>query len=340
MAIDFPNSPTVNDIFTVAEKSWIWDGSAWKVYFNPPVMYVQDTPPSVPKTGDQWYESDTGQHFVYYDSTWVETGSAITTNVNANDLSGTTLAANVVNSSLTSVGTLTGLTIGGAGANRSITINAPSGYYAIQYFAINGTNEWHYEVTPSGLSWALVESGVAERIVVTSTGATFSGTVTATTFSGSGASLTSLTIDGPLSPSVFFGDWNQNNEWSGIRGTHGYLLTGNSAGATGVYLRSESAAHPVYIGSNNTNTLTVTNTSATVAGTVSPSATNTHDLGTAALRWRNIYTQDLHLSNGIGDYTVVEGEENLYLVNNKTNKSFKFALIEVDSSEVPKLSET
>ena len=281
MAIDFPNSPTVNDIFTVAEKSWIWDGSAWKVYFNPPVMYVQDTPPSVPKTGDQWYESDTGQHFVYYDSTWVETGSAITTNVNANDLSGTTLAANVVNSSLTSVGTLvsgsipatlltgivdsarisgsytgitgvgtlTGLTIGGAGANRSITINAPSGYYAIQYFAINGTNEWHYEVTPSGQSWSLVESGVAERIAVTSTGATFSGTV-------------------------------------------------------------------------------------------SPSATNTYDLGTAALRWRNIYTQDLHLSNGIGDYTVVEGEENLYLVNNKTNKSFKFALIEVDSSEVPKLSET
>ena len=93
---------------------------------------------------------------------------------------------------ITSVGTLTGLTIGGAGANRSITINAPSGYYAIQYFAINGTNEWHYEVAPAGTRWSLVESGVAERIGVTSTGATFSGTVTATTFSGSGASLTSL----------------------------------------------------------------------------------------------------------------------------------------------------
>jgi hypothetical protein len=113
MAIDFPNSPTVDDIFTVAEKSWIWDGSAWKVYFNPPVMYVQDTPPSVPKTGDQWYESDTGQHFVYYDSIWVETGSAITTNVNANDLSGTTLASNVTGSSLTSTGTLTSLAVTG-----------------------------------------------------------------------------------------------------------------------------------------------------------------------------------------------------------------------------------
>jgi hypothetical protein len=68
---------------------------------------------------------------------------------------------------------------------------------------------------------------------------------------------------------------------------------------------------------------------------INPEATNTYDLGTTALRWRNIYTQDLHLSNGIGDYTVVEGEENLYIVNNKNNKSYKFALIEVDAAEVP-----
>ena len=89
--------------------------------------------------------------------------------------------------------------------------------------------------------------------------------------------LTSLTIDGPSSPSVFFGDWNQNNQWSGIRGTHGYLLTGNSAGATGMYLRSESTSHPVYIGSNNTNTMTVTNTSVAVSGNVTvPNNSNSY----------------------------------------------------------------
>lgn len=81
--------------------------------------------------------------------------------------------------------------------------------------------------------------------------------------------LTSLTIDGPLSPSVFFGDWNQDNNWSGIRGSFGYLLTGsNGAGNAGIYLRTESTANPVYIGSNNTNTLRVDNTSATVTGTM------------------------------------------------------------------------
>lgn len=127
------------------------------------------------------------------------------------------------------------------------------------------------------------------------------GLITAATFSGSGASLTSLnasnlasgtvpnarisgsytgitgvgtltglTLDGPLSPSMFFGDWNQDNNWSGIRGTHGYLLTGsNGAGNTGIYLRTESNTHPVNIGANNTNTLVVTSTSATVTGTMS-----------------------------------------------------------------------
>ena len=76
-----------------------------------------------------------------------------------------------------------------------------------------------------------------------------------------------------------------------------------------------------------------------VFGTALPGATNSYDLGSTSLRWRNIYTQDLHLSNGIGDYTMVEGEENLYLVNNKNGKSYKFALIEVPADEVPPKSE-
>lgn len=95
----------------------------------------------------------------------------------------------------------------------------------------------------------------------------------------------------------------------------------------------------VYTGSTWTSVTPQINLSA-YAGHISPSATNTYDLGSSSFRWRNIYTQDLNLSNGIGDYTVVEGEENLYLVNNKNGKSFKFALIEVDPSEVPPKSES
>jgi hypothetical protein len=77
-----------------------------------------------------------------------------------------------------------------------------------------------------------------------------------------------------------------------------------------------------------------------VTGQHNPGASNTYDLGTTALRWRNIYTNDLNLSNGIGDYTIVEGEQDLFLYNNKSNKVYKFALIEVDpESATPKIDQ-
>jgi hypothetical protein len=38
------------------------------------------------------------------------------------------------------------------------------------------------------------------------------------------------------------------------------------------------------------------------------------------------------LNNGIGDWTIVEGEDDLFLYNNKKGKVYKFALTEVDSN--------
>lgn len=104
---------------------------------------------------------------------------------------------------------------------------------------------------------------------------------------------------------------------------------GNVTYATGSVLRVGAGGNVNAVGS------VLIDSNVNISGNVLPITTNTVDLGSAAQRWRNIYTQDLHLSNGIGDWTVVEGEENLYIVNNKSGKSFKFALIEVDPSEVP-----
>ena len=74
-----------------------------------------------------------------------------------------------------------------------------------------------------------------------------------------------------------------------------------------------------------------------------PAANNTYDLGTSSYRWRNIYTQDLQLSNEAnkdeggndvdgtwGDYTIQEGESDLYLINNRNGKKYKFNLTEVN----------
>jgi hypothetical protein len=67
-----------------------------------------------------------------------------------------------------------------------------------------------------------------------------------------------------------------------------------------------------------------------VAGNIVPDANGTRDLGSAAYRWSTVYTSDLSLNNGIGDWTIVEGEDDLFLYNNKKGKVYKFALTEVD----------
>lgn len=73
---------------------------------------------------------------------------------------------------------------------------------------------------------------------------------------------------------------------------------------------------------------------------INPEVNNTYDLGTSDLRWRTIFTQDLELSNGIGDFTIVEGEDDLFIYNNKRGKVYKFVLVEVNSNEAtPKMSD-
>ena len=71
---------------------------------------------------------------------------------------------------------------------------------------------------------------------------------------------------------------------------------------------------------------------------VVPRVTNTHDLGSTSLRWRNVYTNDLNLSNEgstnsvdntWGNYTIQEGESDLFLINNRNGKKYKFNLTEV-----------
>ena len=69
-----------------------------------------------------------------------------------------------------------------------------------------------------------------------------------------------------------------------------------------------------------------------------PFANNTTDQGSTSLRRRNIYTTDLQLSNEgktndvdgtWGDYTIQEGESDLFLINNRSGKKYKFNLTEV-----------
>jgi hypothetical protein len=119
------------------------------------------------------------------------------------------------------------------------------------------------------------------------------------------------------------------------------------AGRTGVVVLSPAdlgpgtMTQPITLGSTLTVSGTATfNSAVTLNASAVPGVTNSYDLGSATNRWRNLYINDLQLSNGIGDYTIVEGEEDLFLYNNKSKKVFKFALIEVDPASAPPKAKT
>ncbi len=84
----------------------------------------------------------------------------------------------------------------------------------------------------------------------------------------------------------------------------------------------------------------VNSTNITAARDFVPGANDTYDLGANGNVWRNLYTGDLHLSNEAksegnavdgtkGNWTIQEGAEDLYILNNKSGKKYKFKLEEM-----------
>ena len=92
-------------------------------------------------------------------------------------------------------------------------------------------------------------------------------------------------------------------------------------------------------GSSGTQRMKIENSAQiTFMGNLFPSSDNSYDIGSGAKRWANIYTTDLHLSNEgksnvvdgtWGDWTLQEGESDLFLINNRNGKKYQFMLKEI-----------
>ena len=76
----------------------------------------------------------------------------------------------------------------------------------------------------------------------------------------------------------------------------------------------------------------------TVSGNLMPGADNTLDLGSLTQRWANVYVGDMNLSNKgkkndvdgtWGNFTLQEGENDLFIINNRSGKRYKFNLTEI-----------
>ena len=72
--------------------------------------------------------------------------------------------------------------------------------------------------------------------------------------------------------------------------------------------------------------------------TLTPAANNTYNLGSSSLRWANLFVNDFNLSNEghkndvdgtWGSYTIQEGASDLFLINKRNGKKYKFNLTEV-----------
>jgi len=108
MAIDFPSSPSLNDIYTYGSQQYKWNGTVWNLVVTeltgptgpqgptgpastvtgptgstgPTGRYGSfalqaSTPPTSAISGDAWFDANTGQIYVYYDGYWVESASSI-----------------------------------------------------------------------------------------------------------------------------------------------------------------------------------------------------------------------------------------------------------------------
>jgi hypothetical protein len=87
----------------------------------------------------------------------------------------------------------------------------------------------------------------------------------------------------------------------------------------------------------NISSGTISSGSITATGNIIPGTNDTFDLGSSGNVWRNLYTGDLHLSNKAknegnmvdgtkGSWTLQEGQNDIFLINNISNEKFKLKL--------------
>ena len=146
-----------------------------------------------------------------------------------------------------------------------------------------------------------------------------------------------------------------------------YIVNNNTSGAFTVQFKTASGTGPTFAttdkgikivysdGTNvveassttlgdvtlgNITTGTIASGAITATGHILPGANDTYDLGASGNVWRNLYTGDLHLSNQAknegnivdgtkGSWTLQEGKDDIFLINNNSNEKFKIKLEKV-----------
>jgi hypothetical protein len=140
---------------------------------------------------------------------------------------------------------------------------------------------------------------------------------------------------------------NGRNAFIGFKEYTGGSNYGESIHISITDFSGSDAGSGIYLGSSSDNLNGVTTPWFSIRGGTSyfygnvlPDTNNSRNLGSVSLGWANVYTNDLHLSNmnkpegndidgTSGNWTIQEGAENLYIINNNNGKKFKISLEEI-----------
>ena len=181
--------------------------------------------------------------------------------------------------------------------------------------------------------------------IITGTAATFTNVVkvgTAITLDATSGIITATTFSGNLTGNITGSVTGVATGADNLVGTPDINvrnITGVAATFSGV-LSYDDVTNVDSIGVVTARSgIIVTAGVSTFGGNVLPDGNGTRDLGATAKRWANLYTSDLDLSNEArggndidgtwGAYTIQEGENDLFLINRRNGKKYKFVLQEV-----------
>jgi hypothetical protein len=181
----------------------------------------------------------------------------------------------------------------------------------------------------------LFTTGGSERLRITSTGVDVTGSITCD----------GLVVDGTFTQSNGTGLLTVQDDNNTGNATITYISGTDSASTEKWFLGHASTNNQdLYVSNNAGGQIRFRSSNADriimqAAGHFVPQADNSIDLGGTSNRWRNIYTADLQMSNEgsvndvdgtWGKYTIQEGENDLFLINRRNGKKYKFNLTEVD----------
>jgi hypothetical protein len=358
-----PNGSNSNSFYNVTAGNGngikFWDSDAYKISMGASALYYYG-PVTDYSIKTQMNDADPGRGF-----TWGRISTAPIAALNATSgnmqIAGTFASSNYSGTHTgASSGTNTGdetlarinaLAITTVGTITSGTWNGTSigtSYTAAKVTAVNAGTGVSVDTTTGSVTVSIGQA------VATSSSPTFANQVLSGRLNIGDNGTTPYVNPTNTSVGISFGGWESSSlrtygiftEQENVGGNYSKLTinfhTGIRLGASSSYGGTRFYNNYAGGGGGGSEIFSVGNgdNNVRVAANLLPTANNNSNLGSASYGWANVYTNDLHLSNmnkpegndidgTNGTWTIQEGAENLYIINNNNGKKYKIDLTEI-----------